>query len=183
MVKPRVKVQLEDFVVQAESGLLTSGRKDVGALVSFTGLCRDEAGTLSALELEHYPGMAEAELTQDGRKLGKLGSLLVADTINTALENAEDGSSDPGAADDIKRVFGDGGLPANMPTLIRALADEGLGVGVVSHDIHHFVVNATDRIEVMRLGANAASFRSGDVTGEQVVNAMVGGNESVNPAG
>lgn len=65
--------------------------------------------------------MAEAELTQDGRKLGKLGSLLVADTINTALENAEDGSSDPGATDDIKRVFGDGGLPANMPTLIRAL--------------------------------------------------------------
>lgn len=64
MVKPRVKVQLEDFDVQAESGLLTSGRKDVGALVSFTGLCRDEAGTLSALELEHYPGMAEAELTR-----------------------------------------------------------------------------------------------------------------------
>lgn len=63
-VKPRVKVQLEDFDVQAESGLLTSGRKDVGALVSFTGLCRDEAGTLSALELEHYPGMAEAELTR-----------------------------------------------------------------------------------------------------------------------
>lgn len=63
-VKPRVKVQLEDFDVQAESGLLTSGRKDVGALVSFTGLCRDEAGTLSALELEHYPGMAEAELSR-----------------------------------------------------------------------------------------------------------------------
>jgi simple sugar transport system ATP-binding protein/D-xylose transport system ATP-binding protein len=70
-----------------------------------------------------------------------------------------------------------------VSTLIRALADEGLGVVVVSHDIHHFVVNATDRIEVMRLGANAASFRSGDVTGEQVVNAMVGGNESVNLAG
>lgn len=63
-VKPRVKVQLEDFDVHKESGLLTSGRKDVGALVSFTGLCRDEAGTLSALELEHYPGMAEAELAR-----------------------------------------------------------------------------------------------------------------------
>ncbi|MCJ8309805.1 MAG: molybdenum cofactor biosynthesis protein MoaE, partial [Rhizobiaceae bacterium] len=34
----------------------------VGALVTFIGLCRDEAGTLSALELEHYPGMAEAEI-------------------------------------------------------------------------------------------------------------------------
>jgi simple sugar transport system ATP-binding protein/D-xylose transport system ATP-binding protein len=35
----------------------------------------------------------------------------------------------------------------------------------------------------MRLGANAASFRSRDVTGEMVVNAMVGGNEGVNLAG
>lgn len=70
-----------------------------------------------------------------------------------------------------------------VSTLIRTLADEGLGVVVVSHDIHHFVVNATDRIEVMRLGANAASFKSSEVTGEQVVNAMVGGNEAVNLAG
>lgn len=70
-----------------------------------------------------------------------------------------------------------------VASLIRSLADDGLGVVVVSHDIHHFVVNSTDRIEVMRLGANAASFRSGDVTGEQVVNAMVGGNEDVNLAG
>lgn len=68
-------------------------------------------------------------------------------------------------------------------TLMRRLADQGLGIVVVSHDIHHFVVNSTDRIEVMRLGSNAASFRSCDVTGEQVVNAMVGGNESVNLAG
>lgn len=70
-----------------------------------------------------------------------------------------------------------------VSNLIRTLANEGLGVVVVSHDIHHFVVNANDRIEVMRLGANVASFNSADVTGEQVVNAMVGGNEAVNLAG
>lgn len=70
-----------------------------------------------------------------------------------------------------------------VSSLIRTLADEGLGVVVVSHDIHHFVVNATDRIEVMRLGANVASLKSSEVTGEQVVNAMVGGNETVNLAG
>lgn len=70
-----------------------------------------------------------------------------------------------------------------VSNLVRTLADEGLGVVVVSHDIHHFVVNSTDRIEVMRLGANAASFKSSEVTGEQVVNAMVGGNEAVNMAG
>jgi ABC-type sugar transport system ATPase subunit len=70
-----------------------------------------------------------------------------------------------------------------VATLIRTLADQGLGIVVVSHDIHHFVVNSTDRIEVMRLGANVASFKSGEVTGEQVVNAMVGGVEGVNLAG
>ncbi|WP_306141393.1 molybdenum cofactor biosynthesis protein MoaE [Roseibium sp. MMSF_3412] len=63
-VKPRIVVQADDFSAQDEARLLTEGRKDVGALVTFTGLCRDEAGTLSALELEHYPGMAEAELTR-----------------------------------------------------------------------------------------------------------------------
>lgn len=63
-VTPLVRVQSEDFDAGAEAERLTAGRKDVGALVSFTGLCRDEAGTLEALELEHYPGMAEAELTR-----------------------------------------------------------------------------------------------------------------------
>ena len=70
-----------------------------------------------------------------------------------------------------------------VSTLIRTLADQGLAIVIVSHDIDHSVVNATDRIEVMRLGANVASFRSKDVTGEQVVNAMVGGNEGANLAG
>jgi molybdopterin synthase catalytic subunit len=41
---------------------LSEGRRDIGALVTFVGLCRDEDGALEALELEHYPGMAEAEL-------------------------------------------------------------------------------------------------------------------------
>ncbi|POF29771.1 molybdenum cofactor biosynthesis protein MoaE [Roseibium marinum] len=63
-VRPLVRVQAEDFDAGAETRRLTSGRTDVGALVTFTGLCRDEAGTLEALELEHYPGMAEAELTR-----------------------------------------------------------------------------------------------------------------------
>jgi molybdopterin synthase catalytic subunit len=40
------------------------GRTDIGAVVTFTGLCRDEGGRLAALELEHYPGMAEAELAR-----------------------------------------------------------------------------------------------------------------------
>ena len=67
--------------------------------------------------------------------------------------------------------------------LVRELASHGLAVLVISHDIHHFVLDNTDRIEVLRLGRNAASFNSRDVTGEQIVNAMVGGNEAVNMAG
>jgi len=41
---------------------MTEGRADVGAVVIFIGLCRDEGGKLAELELEHYPGMAEAEI-------------------------------------------------------------------------------------------------------------------------
>jgi molybdopterin synthase catalytic subunit len=57
-----VRVQKEGFDVAAEAARLTQGRTDIGALVSFTGLCRDEGGALAALEIEHYPGMAEAEI-------------------------------------------------------------------------------------------------------------------------
>lgn len=63
-VTPTVRVQTEDFDVSAEVAKLTEGRTDVGAVVTFTGLCRDEGGALSALELEHYPGMAEAEISR-----------------------------------------------------------------------------------------------------------------------
>jgi molybdopterin synthase catalytic subunit len=59
---PMVRIQREDFDVAAEIARLTQGRADIGAVVSFQGLCRDEEGQLSALELEHYPGMAEAEI-------------------------------------------------------------------------------------------------------------------------
>lgn len=61
-VQPVVRVQREDFDTQLAVHHLTADRTDIGAVVTFTGLCRDEAGALSALELEHYPGMAEAEL-------------------------------------------------------------------------------------------------------------------------
>jgi molybdopterin synthase catalytic subunit len=57
-----VRVQREDFDAAAEMRALSGGRRDVGAIASFVGLCRDEGGRLSALEIEHYPGMAEAEL-------------------------------------------------------------------------------------------------------------------------
>ena len=61
-VQPKIKIQAQDFDIAAEIGELTAGRADIGAVGTFSGLCRDEAGALVALELEHYPGMAEAEI-------------------------------------------------------------------------------------------------------------------------
>ena len=61
-VTPQVRVRAEPFDAAAECDAIVAGRTDIGALVTFTGLCRDEGGRLSALELEHYPGMAEREI-------------------------------------------------------------------------------------------------------------------------
>lgn len=57
-----VRIQAEDFDPAAEVARMTAGNANIGAVVTFVGLCRDEDGTLAALELEHYPGMAEAEI-------------------------------------------------------------------------------------------------------------------------
>lgn len=63
-----VRVQKESFDVGAEAARLTQGCTNIGALVSFTGVCRDEEGALTALEIEHYPGMAEEEITRVARE-------------------------------------------------------------------------------------------------------------------
>lgn len=59
---PIVRIQSQDFDTGAELQVLCAGRRDIGAVVTFSGLCRDEAGTLAALDLEHYPAMAHAEI-------------------------------------------------------------------------------------------------------------------------
>ncbi len=61
-VVPVVRIQRQDFDVAAEIAHLREGNADIGAVVTFSGICRDEAGSLAALEIEHYPGMAEAEI-------------------------------------------------------------------------------------------------------------------------
>jgi len=61
-----IRLQREAFDVAAETAALTRGRTDIGAVVTFTGVCRaDENGKpIAALTLEHYPGMAEAEIAR-----------------------------------------------------------------------------------------------------------------------
>lgn len=57
-----IRIQPEPFDAAAEIEALSRLGEDVGAVTSFTGFCRSEGGRLAALELEHYPGMAEEEI-------------------------------------------------------------------------------------------------------------------------
>jgi molybdopterin synthase catalytic subunit len=74
-----VRVQREDFDLGAELAGLRKGRRDIGALVSFSGLVRDTGG-LEAMELEHYPGMTEkalAAIEAEARERWELGACLI----------------------------------------------------------------------------------------------------------
>src|SRR5947199_8210275 len=77
-----VRLQRESFDTGSEAAKLRRGRGDIGAVVTFTGICRsDESGApLAAMKLEHYPGMADAEVARhveaaEGR------SLLIGGTV------------------------------------------------------------------------------------------------------
>jgi molybdopterin synthase catalytic subunit len=61
-----IRLQREAIEVAAEVSRLVGARTDIGAVVTFTGICRgDENGTpIAALTLEHYPGMAETEIAR-----------------------------------------------------------------------------------------------------------------------
>jgi len=61
-----VRLQREAFDVAAETAKLVGGRTDIGAVVTFTGICRGEEDgiVIAALTLEHYPDMAEAEIAR-----------------------------------------------------------------------------------------------------------------------
>lgn len=60
-----VRLQSGPIDLAAEVARLAGGRRDAGAVVTFSGICRDRADSgaeLVALTLEHYPGMVEDEL-------------------------------------------------------------------------------------------------------------------------
>ena len=54
-----VRVQAEPFDPGAELAGFADNRTDVGATVSFTGIVRDDSGSLQRMLIEHYPGMSE----------------------------------------------------------------------------------------------------------------------------
>ncbi len=55
----RLSVQAEAFDLGAESNAFAGSVAGAGAVVTFTGLVRDNGGALAAMEIEHYPGMTE----------------------------------------------------------------------------------------------------------------------------
>src|ERR1700758_4135513 len=61
-----VRLQTADFDAAAEAAALARGRTDIGAVVTFTGICRATPApdAIAAITLEHYPGMAEAEISR-----------------------------------------------------------------------------------------------------------------------
>lgn len=61
-----IRVQTQDFDIGAETRRLVGDRTDIGAIVTFTGTVRGTAGNrpITSMELEHYPGMTEAELAR-----------------------------------------------------------------------------------------------------------------------
>jgi molybdopterin synthase catalytic subunit len=78
-----VRLQTEPFDIGDEVARMTLGRSDAGAVVTFSGLCRDRADSgepLAALTLEHYPGMTEEELSRieaEARRRWSLADALV----------------------------------------------------------------------------------------------------------
>ena len=77
-----IRVQREDFDVGAELGALTRGKTTVGGVTSFVGLVRDVAGDerITAMTLEHYPGMTERELQaieDEARRRWPLDAVLI----------------------------------------------------------------------------------------------------------
>jgi molybdopterin synthase catalytic subunit len=65
-VTATIRIQQADFDVAQEIAALSKGRTDVGAVVTFSGICRgsENGEPIAALALEHYPGMAEAEIAR-----------------------------------------------------------------------------------------------------------------------
>jgi molybdopterin synthase catalytic subunit len=71
-------LQREPFDAAAVVAELTRGRTDIGAVVTFAGICRGEENgqPIAALTLEHYPGMAEAEIARQVEAAQSRWSLL-----------------------------------------------------------------------------------------------------------
>jgi molybdopterin synthase catalytic subunit len=75
-----IRLQDQPFEPGALLAQFCQGRAEVGAVASFTGIARSEAGQTSILELEAYPGFTEAEIgkiAEQARERFGLADLLI----------------------------------------------------------------------------------------------------------
>ena len=83
----RIVVQQSPFDLGQETARFASGHRNMGAIVTFTGVVRDsDDGSLSAMEIEHYPGMTERALTEiaeSAQNRWNLGDVLVIHRFGT----------------------------------------------------------------------------------------------------
>jgi molybdopterin synthase catalytic subunit len=79
-----VRLQTEAFDAASEAAALARGRIDIGAIVTFTGICRgvDDGRPVAAMTLEHYPGMAEAEIARHVEEAERRFDLIGATVIH-----------------------------------------------------------------------------------------------------
>ena len=88
----RVAVQPALFDPGAELTAFTAGVRGAGAVVSFTGLVRDEGGSIAGMEIEHYPGMTETAIS------GMVGEAVARWSLSDALVIHRYGPLKPGEA-------------------------------------------------------------------------------------
>ncbi|HMN36631.1 MAG TPA: molybdenum cofactor biosynthesis protein MoaE [Hyphomicrobium sp.] len=83
-----VRVQEADFDVSVEIAALTQGDNSIGAVATFIGKVRDTAhgASLSAMTLEHYPGMTESELARIEAEAAQRFSLIASLVVHRVGE-------------------------------------------------------------------------------------------------
>ena len=75
-----MRVQAETFTAGKTLDAFTEKQGSIGAVVSFTGIVRDDSGTLRHMEIEHYPGMTEraiGDIAQEAQARWDLRDVLV----------------------------------------------------------------------------------------------------------
>ncbi|TAN54816.1 MAG: molybdenum cofactor biosynthesis protein MoaE [Rhodospirillales bacterium] len=83
-----VRVQEQDFDVGAEFVRFTQGRTDLGGVAMFVGLVRDDRGSVTAMTLEHYPGMSQRQLDAietEARNRWTLDDVLIVHRVGRLL--------------------------------------------------------------------------------------------------
>ncbi len=86
----RLSVQTDPFDLGAEANAFTAANPSAGAVVTFTGIVRDNGGTLSAMQIEHYPGMTERAIS------GIMDQAMARWTLTDALVIHRHGTLAPG---------------------------------------------------------------------------------------